>query len=203
MPEAYIVDAVRTPVGKKNGSLAAVHPIDLGVHAFRGIFDRVDVDPAAVDDVIVGCVDAIGGQAGNIGRNAWLAAGLPRRGARRDRRPPVRIEPAGDFLWRTGDPVGHGGHHPGRRHAEHEPGPDRLGDGRRQGVRVHVADRRVGELASPLRRPGDLAVPRRGADRGELEHLPRGDGAVRADQPPAGVRGDPGRTLRQRDHRRR
>jgi acetyl-CoA C-acetyltransferase len=54
-----------------------VHPIDLGVHAFRGIFDRVDVDPAAVDDVIVGCVDALGGQAGNIGRNAWLAAGYP------------------------------------------------------------------------------------------------------------------------------
>src|SRR5690349_399745 len=77
MPEAYIVDAVRTPVGKKNGSLAAVHPIDLGVHAFRGLFDRVDVDPAAVDDVIVGCVDALGGQAGNIGRNAWLAAGYP------------------------------------------------------------------------------------------------------------------------------
>ncbi|MGV0744357.1 steroid 3-ketoacyl-CoA thiolase FadA6 [Mycolicibacterium sp. XJ870] len=77
MPEAYIVDAVRTPVGKKNGSLAQVHPIDLGVHVFRSIFDRVDVDPGAVDDVIVGCVDAIGGQAGNIGRNAWLAAGYP------------------------------------------------------------------------------------------------------------------------------
>lgn len=77
MPEAYVIDAVRTPVGKKNGSLAQVHPIDLGVHAFRGIFDRVDVDPCAVDDVIVGCVDAIGGQAGNIGRNAWLAAGYP------------------------------------------------------------------------------------------------------------------------------
>jgi acetyl-CoA C-acetyltransferase len=77
MPEAYIIDAVRTPVGKRNGSLAHVHPIDLGVHAFRGIFDRVDVDPGAVDDVIVGCVDALGGQAGNIGRNAWLAAGYP------------------------------------------------------------------------------------------------------------------------------
>ena len=77
MPEAYIIDAVRTPVGKRNGSLATVHPIDLGVHAFRGLFDRVDVDPAAVDDVVVGCVDAIGGQAGNIGRNAWLAAGYP------------------------------------------------------------------------------------------------------------------------------
>lgn len=77
MPEAYIIDAVRTPVGKRGGSLAHVHPIDLGVHAFRGIFDRVDVDPGAVDDVIVGCVDALGGQAGNIGRNAWLAAGYP------------------------------------------------------------------------------------------------------------------------------
>jgi acetyl-CoA C-acetyltransferase len=65
------------PIGKRNGSLAAVHPIDLGGYAFRGLFDRVDVDPGAVDDVIVGCVDAIGGQAGNIVRNAWLAAGYP------------------------------------------------------------------------------------------------------------------------------
>jgi acetyl-CoA C-acetyltransferase len=77
MPEAYIVDAVRTAVGKRNGSLAGVHPIDLGAGVFQGLFDRVDVDPAAIDDVIVGCVDAIGGQAGNIGRLAWLAAGYP------------------------------------------------------------------------------------------------------------------------------
>src|ERR1700745_3605876 len=77
MPEAYIIDAVRTAVGKRNGGLAKVHPIDLGGHAFRGLFNRVDVDPAAVDDVVVGCVDAIGGQAGNIGRKAWLAAGYP------------------------------------------------------------------------------------------------------------------------------
>ena len=77
MAEAYVIDAVRTAVGKRNGGLAKVHPIDLGVHAFHGVFDRVDVDPAAVDDVIVGCVDALGGQAGNIGRNAWLAAGYP------------------------------------------------------------------------------------------------------------------------------
>jgi acetyl-CoA C-acetyltransferase len=77
MTEAYIVDAVRTAVGKRNGSLAGVHPIDLGVTAFRGLFDRVDVDPAATDDVIVGCLDTIGGQAGNIGRNTWLAAGYP------------------------------------------------------------------------------------------------------------------------------
>ena len=77
MAEAYVIDAARTAVGKRNGSLAAIHPIDLGGYAFRGILDRNDVDPAAFDDVVVGCVDAIGGQAGNIGRLAWLAAGYP------------------------------------------------------------------------------------------------------------------------------
>jgi acetyl-CoA C-acetyltransferase len=75
--QAYVIDAVRTAVGKRNGSLAPVHPIDLGVVAYRGIFDRVDVDPGAVDDVVAGCLDTIGPQAGNIARNTWLAAGYP------------------------------------------------------------------------------------------------------------------------------
>jgi acetyl-CoA C-acetyltransferase len=77
MSEAYIVDAVRSPVGKRNGGLAKVHPADLGAHSIRALFDRVDVDPAAVDDVIFGCVDTIGPQAGDIARTAWLVAGLP------------------------------------------------------------------------------------------------------------------------------
>lgn len=77
MPEAYVVEAVRTAVGKRNGSLAGLHPVDLGAAAWRGLFDRVDVDPGAVDDVIAGCVDAIGAQAGNIARLSWLAAGFP------------------------------------------------------------------------------------------------------------------------------
>jgi acetyl-CoA C-acetyltransferase len=77
MAEAYVIEAVRTAVGKRNGSLAGVHPVDLGAAAWRGVFDRVDVDPGAVDDVIAGCVDAIGGQAGNIARLSWLAAGYP------------------------------------------------------------------------------------------------------------------------------
>src|ERR1700753_4470169 len=81
MPEAYIVDAVRTAVGKRNGSLAGVHPVDLGALGWRGLLDRVDIDPAAVDDVIAGCVDAIGPQAGNIARLSWLAAGFPEEGA--------------------------------------------------------------------------------------------------------------------------
>ena len=62
MGEAYIVDAVRTAVGKRNGGLSGVHPVDLGAAAWRGLFDRNDVDPGAVTDVIAGCVDAIGGQ---------------------------------------------------------------------------------------------------------------------------------------------
>ena len=77
MAEAYIVDAVRTPVGKKGGGLAAAHPADLGAHAISGLLDRTDIDPAAVEDVIFGCVDTIGPQAGDIARTCWLAAGLP------------------------------------------------------------------------------------------------------------------------------
>jgi acetyl-CoA C-acetyltransferase len=77
MGEAYVIDAVRTAVGKRNGGLAGVHPVDLGAAAWRGLFERNDVDPSAVTDVIAGCVDAIGGQAGNIARLSWLAAGFP------------------------------------------------------------------------------------------------------------------------------
>src|ERR1700685_3968987 len=77
MPEAYVIDAVRTAVGKRNGALAGIHPIDLGALAWRGLLDRADVDPVAVEDVIAGCVDAIGGQAANIARLSWLAAGYP------------------------------------------------------------------------------------------------------------------------------
>ena len=75
--QAYVIDAVRTAVGKRNGSLAGVHPVDLGALGWRGLLDRVDIDPGAVEDVIAGCVDAIGAQAGNIARLSWLAAGYP------------------------------------------------------------------------------------------------------------------------------
>jgi acetyl-CoA C-acetyltransferase len=77
MPEAYIVDAVRTPVGKRGGGLSQVHPADLGAHVLTALVERTDVDPAAVEDVLFGCVDAIGPQAGDIARTCWLAAGLP------------------------------------------------------------------------------------------------------------------------------
>ncbi|HCS56595.1 MAG TPA: acetyl-CoA C-acetyltransferase [Gordonia polyisoprenivorans] len=76
-PQAYIVDVVRTPVGKRNGSLAKTHPADLGAHVITAILERTGIDPLIVDDVVFGCVDAIGPQAGNIARTAWLAAGGP------------------------------------------------------------------------------------------------------------------------------
>jgi acetyl-CoA C-acetyltransferase len=77
MAEAYIVDAVRTPVGRRGGGLARVHPADLGAHSLAALVSRTGIDPAAVEDVVFGCVDTIGGQAGDIARTAWLAAGLP------------------------------------------------------------------------------------------------------------------------------
>jgi acetyl-CoA C-acetyltransferase len=77
MPEAYLVDAVRTPVGKRGGALRAVHPADLGAAALAALIRRSGLDPAAVEDVIFGCVDTVGPQAGDIARTAWLAAGLP------------------------------------------------------------------------------------------------------------------------------
>jgi acetyl-CoA C-acetyltransferase len=75
--EAYIVDAVRSPVGRRGGGLSHVHPADLGAHALKELVERTGIDPAAVEDVVFGCVDTIGGQAGDIARTCWLAAGLP------------------------------------------------------------------------------------------------------------------------------
>ena len=77
MAEAYIADAVRTPVGRRGGGLAAIHPADLGAAVLSALMERTGIDPAAVEDVVFGCVDTVGPQAGDIARTAWLAAGLP------------------------------------------------------------------------------------------------------------------------------
>jgi acetyl-CoA C-acetyltransferase len=77
MAEAYIIDAVRTPVGKRGGGLSRVHPADLGAHVLKALVQRTGVDPAAVEDVVFGCCDTIGPQAGDVARTCWLAAGLP------------------------------------------------------------------------------------------------------------------------------
>lgn len=75
--EAYVIDAIRTPVGKRGGSLSGQHPADMGAHVIRAVVERTGIDPEVVDDVIFGCVDTIGPQAGNIARSSWLAAGMP------------------------------------------------------------------------------------------------------------------------------
>ncbi|WP_201407151.1 acetyl-CoA C-acetyltransferase [Mycobacterium paraintracellulare] len=77
MTEAFIVDAARTPVGKRGGGFADEHPADMAAHVIRTVVDRHDIDPESIDDVILGCLDNIGSQAGDIARTAALAAGLP------------------------------------------------------------------------------------------------------------------------------
>ncbi|MFI5083074.1 MAG: acetyl-CoA C-acetyltransferase, partial [Streptosporangiales bacterium] len=77
MAEAYIVGAVRTPVGRRNGGLSAINPVDLAAHALTELMSRTGADPGAVDDVIMGCVSQIGPQSLDIARQAWLSAGLP------------------------------------------------------------------------------------------------------------------------------
>ena len=75
--EAVIVGAVRTPLGKRNGALADIHPVDLAARTLNELIDRTEVDPALIDDVITGCVMQVGEQGLNIARNAVLAAGWP------------------------------------------------------------------------------------------------------------------------------
>jgi acetyl-CoA C-acetyltransferase len=79
MPEAFIVSAVRSAVGRRNGGLSQMHPADLSAEIMKEAVARAGVDPAAVDDVYWGCVDQVGAQAFNVGRTSWLVAGLPER----------------------------------------------------------------------------------------------------------------------------
>jgi acetyl-CoA acyltransferase len=75
--DAVIVDAVRTPIGKRNGALSGIHPAHLSAHVLKTLAERTGVEPAEIDDVIWGCVSQVGDQSGNIGRIAVLAAGWP------------------------------------------------------------------------------------------------------------------------------
>src|ERR687892_1974885 len=77
MATAVVVDAVRTPLGRRNGKLKDSHPVDIAAHTLSAIVERNQLDPAVVEDVIMGCVMQVGDQAINVGRNAALAAGFP------------------------------------------------------------------------------------------------------------------------------
>ncbi|MGE4650275.1 MAG: acetyl-CoA C-acetyltransferase [Myxococcota bacterium] len=77
MAEAYIIDALRTPTGKRGGGLSTIHSADLGAHVLKALVDRTGIDAGAVEDVVFGCCDTVGSQAGDIARTCWLAADLP------------------------------------------------------------------------------------------------------------------------------
>ena len=188
MPEAFIIDAVRTPVSRarrRPGQRAPGRPA--ARTSSRPCWPAPRLDPGAVDDVVFGCVDTVGPQAGDIARTALARGGPARGGARRHRRPAVRLVPAGRALRRAGGAQRHrrpGGR--GRR-AEHEHGPDRLGRWQ-LGTDPFSG---LGGLAGPVRRPRRSPSSAR-ADliAAEVGHRPRRDGALRAGQPPAGGPGD-------------
>ncbi|MGH7922833.1 MAG: thiolase family protein [Candidatus Dormibacteraceae bacterium] len=77
MRDAVIVEAVRTPFGKRNGALKDVHPVELGTLVLKDLVARTGIDPGSVDDIVWGCVAQVGEQSANVGRNTWLAAGYP------------------------------------------------------------------------------------------------------------------------------
>src|SRR5690606_20384779 len=77
MTEVVIVEAVRTPIGRRNGGLSTVHPVDLLAAAQKAVVERSGIDPALVGQVVTGCVSQVGEQAFNLGRTAWLTAGMP------------------------------------------------------------------------------------------------------------------------------
>ena len=199
MAEAYLVDAVRTPVGRRGGGLAGAHPADLGGHVIRALLDRAGVDPLAVDDVVFGCVDTIGPQAGDIARTAWLAAGLPEEvpGVTVDRQCGSSQQAvhfaAQAVLSGTADLVVAGG----VQNMSQIPIAAAMLAGQAYGFERPV--QRVGRLAGAVRDRGDLPVPGGRPDRREVGDRPGGDGALRAGQPPAGGRRHRRGGVRRRD----
>src|SRR5262245_12766660 len=77
MRDAVIVEAVRTPVGRRGGGLSGIHPVDLSAAVLTALVERTGIDPSTVDDVVWGCVSQVGEQTYNVGRSALLAAGWP------------------------------------------------------------------------------------------------------------------------------
>ena len=95
--DAFIVDAVRSPIGRKNGTLSAMRGDDLAAQVLNGLSRAHDLDPAEIEDVQMGCVTQIGEQGWNVGRMAVLAAGWPVDGLGDDRRPAVRLVDADEL----------------------------------------------------------------------------------------------------------
>ena len=209
MAEAYIIDAVRTPVGKRGGGLSHVHPADLGAFPIQAAHGAHRRRPRRGRGRGLR-LPRRHRPPGRRHRPHLLAGRRPARGgARHHHRPPVRLVAAGRALRRAGRHERHRGPDRGRRRAEHERHPHLVGHDRGRAVRLRRSVQRVEGLAGPLRRPGDQPVPRRRPHRREVGHQPRGHGGLRPREPPPGRAGHRRGPLRARDravrgrHRRR
>src|SRR2546430_16566761 len=98
MTEAVIVEAVRSPFGKRGGSLAGIHSVDVLATVLQALVERSGVDPGEIQDNIAGCVSQVGEQSINVARNAWLGAGVPEEGPRAPLDPPGGASPHGNPL---------------------------------------------------------------------------------------------------------
>ena len=188
MPEAYIVDAVRTPGRARRGGRSAVDALrrPRAATCSRALMDRTGVDPGAVDDVIMGCCDTIGRQAGDVARTAWLVAGLP------DHVPGVTIDrqcgssqqavhfAAQGVMSGTQDLVVAGG----LQNMSAIPISSAMLVGQQYGFTTPFAE--SPGLAEAVRRPGGQPVPERRDDRREVGHQPRGHGGASPTSPTSG-----------------
>ena len=176
--EAYIVDAIRTPTGRRRGGLAHVHAADLGGFILRQIVERNAIPAEDYDDVVFGAIDSIGPLAGNVARTCWLAAGLPLTvpGVTIDRMcgsSQQAVHFAAQAVMSGNQDVVIAG---GVQTMSQIPIGTAMGAGGAAGHARPVL--RQPRLGGALRRPAGVAIPRRLADRGEMGIFARGDGGV-------------------------
>ena len=163
MAEAYIVDAVRTPVGKRGGGLCQVHPADLGAHSLKALVDRTGIDPGAVEDVVLRLRRHHRPPGRRHRPHRWLAAGLPEHvpGTTIDRQcgsSQQAVHFAAQAVMSR-----HPGPGRGRRRAEHVADPDHLGHARRPSSSASPTPspaRPAGSSATATRRSASSAAPR-------------------------------------------
>ena len=179
MPEAYIIDAVRSPVGRRGGALAGIHPADLGAHSIRALIERTRGRPRGGRRRRVRLRRHDRPAGGRHRAHVLARRRASRRRSRHDRRPAVRLVAAGRALRRAGRDVGDIRPRRRGRRAEHERDPDQRRDARRRAVRLREPVLGFTGLGGALRHPGGVAVPLGRDDRREVGPLARRHGGVR------------------------